>query len=266
MVATPAKPIRRSSIALLGNRMGGAQCGRVREWPLPLFCRGRISRIRKRTHDAPTVVLVIVGSGDHARVVVDVANAIGDPPVGYLSKEPAVYELPGVPRLGDLDSELAWLQTHRGANYVVAIGDNRIRAREYEHAASRGLRPVRLVHPTALLLGGANVGSGSQICAGAIVGVNADIRADVIVNTGAIVDHDVVVNQHAFIGPGARLAGRVVVENGAHVGIGAVVREGCTIGAWATVGAGAAVIADIPPGARVGGVPAKPLSRTAEAT
>ena len=41
--------------------------------------------------------------------------------------------------------------------------------------------------------------------------------------------------------------------------MGAVVIEGVRVGARALVAAGAVVVADVPDGARVGGVPARPL-------
>jgi acetyltransferase-like isoleucine patch superfamily enzyme len=43
------------------------------------------------------------------------------------------------------------------------------------------------------------------------------------------------------------------------VGIGAIIREGITIGAGALVAAGAVVVEEVPPGARVAGVPARPM-------
>ena len=45
------------------------------------------------------------------------------------------------------------------------------------------------------------------------------------------------------------------------LGAGAIVLGGITIGDDAVVGAGAVVLHDVPPGAAVGGVPAKPLTR-----
>jgi UDP-perosamine 4-acetyltransferase len=71
------------------------------------------------------------------------------------------------------------------------------------------------------------------------------------------VEHDCVVGEAAHIGPGAVLAGGVSVGAGALLGAGAVVRPGITIGAGAVIGAGAAVVEDVPPGAKVMGVPAR---------
>jgi UDP-perosamine 4-acetyltransferase len=85
------------------------------------------------------------------------------------------------------------------------------------------------------------------------------VEDDAILNTGAIVDHDCRIGAHAHVGPGARLAGLVTVGEEAHVGIGAVAIERIGIGAGALVAAGAVVIRDVPAGARVAGVPARPM-------
>ena len=71
--------------------------------------------------------------------------------------------------------------------------------------------------------------------------------------------HDCKIEAHAHIAPGAKLAGLASVGEGAHLGIGAVVIESVRVGNGALVGAGAVVIRDVPDGARVAGVPAKPL-------
>ncbi len=53
----------------------------------------------------------------------------------------------------------------------------------------------------------------------------------------------------------------VLISSGAWIGAHACILKGVTIGRNAVVGAGAVVTADVPPGAVVGGVPARPLRR-----
>ena len=205
--------------------------------------------------------ILIVGTGDHARVVADLVAAAGHDLVGFVEPAPGrepVSPIASVPLFTGLDDD-GWVADHRGTAVVVAIGANDVRRRLHDRCVQLDLVPLEVVHPTAVLLGGATVEAGSQLCAQALVGVSARVGRDVIVNTAASVDHDVVLEDHAFVGPGARLAGRVRVGEEAHVGIGAVVREGITIGRGALVAAGAVVVEDVPAGARVAGVPARPM-------
>lgn len=207
--------------------------------------------------------VIIVGTGDHARVVSELVRAAGHVASGHV--EPDATRLARIdwrgeaPLLGGLDDGDRWFDAHRGASFVVAIGANEVRRRAYERCLELGLRPIALVHPTAVVLGNASVAPGAQVCAMALIGVSARIEEDAIVNSMASVDHDGLIEAHAFIGPGARLAGRVRVGSGAHVGIGAIVREGTIIGDGALVAAGAVVVADVPSDARVAGVPARAM-------
>ena len=205
--------------------------------------------------------IVIVGTGDHARVVLEGLRASGGAVVGLV--EPASSHVTeetvgGVPILGTLEDP-SWIAATGAEAFIVAIGDNGVRRAAFEQCRALGLAPARMVHPSATLLAGADVGPGSQVCAGAVIGLDARLGVDVIVNTLASVDHDCVIGDHAFVAPGAHLAGRVIVGEAAWIGIGAVVREGIRIGAGATVAAGAAVVRDVQPQSRVAGVPARPM-------
>ena len=204
--------------------------------------------------------VLIVGTGDHARVIEDLVHAAGFDVIGFVGSPPPTALALFAPILGDLERDLDWSADHRRARFVVAIGANEARRRAFERCVELGLVPAEgLIHPTAAVLGGCVVEAGAQVCAMAMIGVNARIGKDAIVNSTASVDHDAVVAAHAFVGPGVRLAGRVQVGDGAHVGIGAVVREGIIIGPGAMIAAGAVVVADVPANARVAGVPARPM-------
>jgi sugar O-acyltransferase (sialic acid O-acetyltransferase NeuD family) len=205
--------------------------------------------------------ILVIGTGDHARVVAELLHAAGHELVGYVEPDPGRSVegwKPSAPVFAGLEAD-GWAAEHRGTGVVVAVGANAVRHRLHDRCVALGLVPVAVTHPSAILLGGATVGAGSQICAQALVGVSASVGPNVILNTAASIDHDVVLEAHAFVGPGARLAGRVRVGAEAHVGIGAVVREGITIGRGALVAAGAVVVDDVPAGTRVAGVPARPM-------
>jgi sugar O-acyltransferase (sialic acid O-acetyltransferase NeuD family) len=207
--------------------------------------------------------IVIVGAGDHGRVVLELLRAAGEAPLGFVEprRSPGVADrtIDELPVMGDLQDDLGW----RGAGslrVVCALGDNRARAAAYERCLALGLTPAACIHPTATLLTGATIEPGAMVCAGAIVGVAARVGPNAIVNTAASVDHDNWIGAHATVAPGAHLAGRVVVGEGAYVGIGAAVREGTRIGDWALVAGGAMVARDVPDGARVAGVPARAMA------
>lgn len=207
--------------------------------------------------------LVIIGAGDHGRVVLELLRAAGESPACFVEPWPAERTtdrvVDGTPVAGDLEHDLSWLGSVP-PRFVVALGDNRARRDAFARGLALGMTPVAAIHPRATLLAGAVVEPGAVICAGAVVGLSAWIGPNAIVNTAATVDHDNRVGAHATIAPGAHLAGRVTIGEGAFVGIGAAVREGCTVGSWAFVAGGAMVVADVVADERVAGVPARPMA------
>lgn len=206
---------------------------------------------------------VVFGGGGHARVLIDALLASGaGRPAAVLDRDRALHggSLLGVPVIGGDDAKLPKAITH----FVVGLGstgDAAARRRVYEAALARGLKPLTVVHPAAVVSRFARLGPGCAVFAGAVVNAGASLGANAIVNTGAIVEHDCVIGDHAHIATGARLAGGVTVGTGAHVGVGACARQGARIGAGAVIGAGAAVVADIPARATAVGVPAKPVKK-----
>jgi UDP-perosamine 4-acetyltransferase len=206
----------------------------------------------------PEPPIVIIGTGDHARVVLDLLAALGREPIGLIEAGDTAWRgrsVEGREVIGNLLDDAEWSES--GPAFTVAVGDNQRRSEAFHRCLELGCDPIALIHPTAILLGGAVVEPGAQVCASAIVGVATTVSRNAIVNTAALLDHDNVIADHAFVAPGAHLAGRVMVGEGAHVGIGASVVQGVTIGAWAVVAAGAVVVSDVEPSTRVAGVPAR---------
>jgi sugar O-acyltransferase (sialic acid O-acetyltransferase NeuD family) len=203
--------------------------------------------------------ILLLGAGGHGKAMADLLLADGRYEVaGFVDAAPKASQVLGLPVLGD-ESLFVALACQGITLAHAAVGDNAQRL-----AAAGRLRVARfalpsLIHPAALIGHGARVAEGAAILARAVIGPEAEIGALALINTGAIVEHDCVVEEAAHIGPGAVLAGGVRIGAGVLIGAGAVVRPGVVIGAGAVVGAGAAVVEDVAPGARVAGVPARPV-------
>ncbi|MGE0630000.1 MAG: NeuD/PglB/VioB family sugar acetyltransferase, partial [Hyphomicrobiaceae bacterium] len=162
--------------------------------------------------------------------------------------------------MGTAEDFFGGLASFAGA--IVAIGDNKARARFGRRLTETGTSAPTIMHPAASIGRSVEIGMGSVLLAGSVVVTGARVGMGCIVNTAASVDHDCRVGDWVHISPGARLAGTVSVGDLSWIGLGAVVREGSVIGSEVIVGAGAVVVADVPPGTTVVGNPARPMQKS----
>ncbi len=206
--------------------------------------------------------ILIIGTGDHARVAAEVFRAGGLTVEGFVV--PEENESPG-----SLDSLplLSWEEAASRQNNVwfhVGIGRNSKRRQITEKAGAAGFEIVSAVHPQAVAGGGATIGEGSIVSASAVLVVNVSLGRGTIINTAASIDHDCVIGNWCHVAPGAVLAGRVTLGDGVFIGAGAVVVQNVTIGGKTVVGAGAVVLEDLPPSVTAAGVPARLVGKETE--
>lgn len=138
----------------------------------------------------------------------------------------------------------------------VAIGNAVTRLTWLRRLEADEIPLATVVHPQSVISPHALIGEGSLVAAGAVVNIGSQLGLGCIINTGATVDHDCVLGDGVHVCPGVHLAGDVHVGESSWLGIGCVVRQGIRIGANVTVGAGAVVVANVPDGLTVVGVPA----------
>ena len=204
------------------------------------------------------MTVLVIGAGGHAKVVIEAVRRMSQQIIGATDADPAKHGsiCQGVPVLGGDEAA----REHQPGEVLLANGIGQSpdgRRAAYRRFKEGGYDFLTIVHPSATVAAGADLGEGAQVMAGAVIQPAARIGNNAIINTNATVDHDCTIGEHAHIAPGAVLCGAVTVGDGAFVGAGATVIQGITIGADALIGAGAVVIGDVAPGAAVNGVPAR---------
>jgi sugar O-acyltransferase (sialic acid O-acetyltransferase NeuD family) len=205
--------------------------------------------------------LVVFGAGGHAKVVIDIIEQQGIFEIAGLLDDDLRHRgrrFFGYAVLGTR-ADLPALMSTQLAHAIVTIGDNASRAAVAAHLGQHGWRFASAIHPRASIGRGVSIGPGSVVMAGCVINADAFLGAQVIVNSGATVDHDCRIDDAVHIAPGCHLCGGVSVGRGSLLGAGAIVTPGVRIGREVIVGAGSTVIRDVADGARVSGVPARPV-------
>lgn len=210
--------------------------------------------------------LIVLGGGEHARVVIEAARTQGDrwAVQGYVAPDAGAATIPAVPWLGD-DATLAarledlapddrpWLVLGFGGGETAGA----LAARTATTERFTGMRWATIVHATAWISPTATLDHGVVVLAGAVVNTGAHVLRHAIVNSAAVVEHDVLIGAGSHVAPGAVIGGGARVHEHAFIGLGARVRDHIEVGAGAVVGMGAVVVETIPPGATVVGIPAR---------
>jgi len=204
--------------------------------------------------------LVVIGGGEHARVVIETARSCPSQwsVDGFADPNPCedTQQRLGVRWLGDDAAVIG----RPGLMFVLgigAVGVGDARRQIVERYAAAGGRFAALVHAAAWVSPSARIAEGAVVFAGAVVQSGADVGAHAVVGTRAVIEHDVRLGAFVQAGPGVVTGGGAKIGDGSYLGLGACVRDHVTIGERALIAMGAVVTADVADGATVLGVPAR---------
>jgi UDP-perosamine 4-acetyltransferase len=206
-----------------------------------------------------TLPIIVLGSGGHAKVVLDVLRLLGREVIGLTTRDQNMFDrtLLGYRVLGD-DTALARYAPSevRLVNALGSLQSMDDRKTLFEKFKALGYGFEQVIHPMAVVARDAVLDEGVHAMAGAVIQPGSHIGDDTIINTRASVDHDCEIGRHVHIAPGCTLSGNVTVGDETHIGTGATVIHGITIGRRCLVAAGAVVCSNISDTDRVAGIPA----------
>ncbi|MEL7347683.1 MAG: acetyltransferase [Pseudomonadota bacterium] len=208
----------------------------------------------------PPNPIILWGAAGHARVLRDILGAGRIVAVFDRQRVTPPWD---VPLHVGIEGFEAWRRDNPGQHsFAVAIGGARgaDRLEIAERLSAQGFEALTVVHGSAVVEPSAVIEPGAQVLAQAFVGAEARIGSQSILNSGASVDHDSAVGPGCHLAPGVTVCGEVSIGARVFIGAGATIGPRVRIGEGAVIGAGSVVLQDIAPGARMAGVPARPLS------
>jgi len=191
--------------------------------------------------------IVIIGGGDHAKVIINLVKKIGKYDIiGYIDNESHGLIL-GVPFLGsdnDLDNIA---ERHPGCHAAIGIGHLSISDRRkniFLNLKTKGFLFPSLISPDSIVNEEVTIDEGAVVMDGCIIQPGVSIGKCVIVNTRSSMDHDCAIGDFAHVAPGVTLSGSVSIGEGAILGAGSVVTQGKNIAPNCIIGAGATIVSD----------------------
>ena len=206
-----------------------------------------------------------LGVGHNTPVFIDLAEACGYRIVGlyhYNDSRTGEYDH-GFEILGSFDDLLS-APTLFEKNFLLTMGDNKIRAELSEKILEKGGNIPSLVHPTAVFSRFARIAeTGVYISPFVYVQADSSINKNTIVLSHVNISHNTTIGKNCFLAGNATVGAYTIVEDGVFIGQGALSISGkvSKIGRNAYIAARALITKDVPENVVVVGAPARVMEK-----
>jgi sugar O-acyltransferase (sialic acid O-acetyltransferase NeuD family) len=203
--------------------------------------------------------VILIGSGGHAKVVIDIIELENKYKIYGILTNDNVKNFCGYKVLGN-DEKLLELIKKGIKNVAIGIGgfrDNILREKIYNKVFSLNFNIINAIHPSAIIARTAKLGNGVVIFAGVIINPDVKIFNNIIIATGSVIDHETTIENHCLISAGVTVGANVLIKEGSLCALGAKIISQKIIGKRVLIAAGSVVTKNISDNEVVFGIPAK---------
>lgn len=186
--------------------------------------------------------IVIIGASGHGKVIADIAKMNGYKEIVFLDDDTSKSKCGRYPVMGTSKDIRQYKDDH---DFIIAIGNNRIREKISGMLEKEKVKQTVLIHPSAVIDETAKIKDGTVIMANAVVNAEVQVGRSCIINTASSIDHECVLDDYVHVSPGVHIAGTVIIGKSTWVGIGATIINNLNICKNCMIGAGGTVIKDI---------------------
>lgn len=192
--------------------------------------------------------VIIFGTGDFGKVVHfylthdSKYEIIAFTANKHTIKEKSLFELPIVPFEG---IELAYPPEKYDMFIAIPYTKmNKIRARIFDEAKSKGYHLLSYVNSKAITWEGLDIGENCFILENNVIQPFVKIGNNVILWSGNHIGHHSTIGDHCFIASHVVISGKVIIEPYCFLGVNSTIRDGIRIAKECIIGAGAVVLKD----------------------
>ncbi len=207
-----------------------------------------------------------LGVGHNTPVFIDLALDCGYEIVGlYHYNGDRTGEVDhGYKILGSFD-DLFSRKSLQGQNFLLTMGDSKIRTELSKKIIDRGGFVPTLIHPTSIISRFAKISDvGVYISAFSFVQADSSVGDNTVVLSHVNISHTTHIGKGCFLAGGSIIGAYTNMEDDVFIGQGALSISGkvATIGHGAYVGARSLLTKNVPPNTVVAGIPAKVIKST----
>lgn len=130
----------------------------------------------------------------------------------------------------------------------VAVGyteQNKVRARIYEKAKSKGYEFINYISSRACVDESLKIGDNCIIAANTVIQPFVEIGKNVIIKENVFIAHDTIIQDHCFISGAAAISGKVKIGKYTFIGTNATLRNEISLGDYCIIGAGVTLLNNV---------------------